>query len=145
MRRCIVLLTAVLMATACAAPVTQIGTVSSASVLQEEALQKRFTLRTLLVEQRRLDRVSYPLLRAAVPICGNDTQARVGVFLGNATGYAAEWVEAARGNGLTDTLQLIDVAPGSAAAKSAARLPRAGKDRRSSAATCRTRSCATTT
>ena len=91
MRRCIVLAVVAVLAAACATPVTQIGTVSSASVLQEEALQKRFTLRTLLVEQRRLDRVSYPLLRAAVPICGNDSQARVGVFLGNAAGYSTEW------------------------------------------------------
>lgn len=60
---------------ACAAPRTQIGSVSREHVRAEQAKQEELARRVAIEQQQRLDRVAQPLLRAAVPVCGTAVRA----------------------------------------------------------------------
>lgn len=62
--------TAALIASACAGPLTQVGTVSRADVKAEQQEQLRLAAELALANQQRVDRLAAPLLHAAGPLCG---------------------------------------------------------------------------
>ena len=106
---------------ACAAPVTQMGTVSQEEILAERSRQLQLALRNDLAMQQRLDDVAYPLLQSAALFCGQHARPRTGLRLANVAQYRADWSSAARALGYTDTLEVFHVPPGSAAERSGVR------------------------
>lgn len=67
-----------------------------------------------LVQQRRLDSVGYPLLRSARPLCVRDASRLTGVHLLSAASFQKDWHAAAVASGVSDTVTVTSVAPGSA-------------------------------
>ncbi len=107
------------MTSACAAPVTQMGTVSPQALRAEQLKQQQLVIRSELKDQDRLDDVGYPLLKAALPLCGpQGTATRSGVQLANIHTFRKEYQPAARALGFSDTLTVVGVAKGSAAERS---------------------------
>lgn len=106
---------------ACAAPRTQVGQISRAALLDEQAAQQRYVLETRLKQQARLQAVGYPLLRSALPLCANDVARRPGVFFTNAASFDKDWRNAARAIGFTDTVSLTQVLAGSGAERAGLR------------------------
>ena len=108
-------LAAVCLATACATPMTQIGTVSRADVDAEVVKQQQLFIQSSFEQQQRLSNVAAPLLRAAVPLCGNAVTTRMGVHTMNRPAFTPEYQEAARTLGFGDTLEIVQVQSGSPA------------------------------
>ena len=109
------LLLALVTATACAAPMTQMGAVSREDVQREQLRQQQFTIESDWKAQSRLEAVALPLLEAAVPLCGEKVAVRSGVAYASVHSYKRDWQAAARAAGLSDTLSIVGVVPGSAA------------------------------
>jgi hypothetical protein len=107
---------------ACAAPITQMGTVSQLDVQREQLRQQQLVIESQWKLQTRLDSVALPLLEAAVPMCGEHVAERSGVHLANVHSYKRDWQDAARAAGLSDTASVISVAPGSAAERAGIRV-----------------------
>src|SRR5262245_35407594 len=62
----------------CVAPASQLGTISPADLKAEQLKQEQLVIRSDLRDQQRLEDVGYPLLKAALPMCGpgaTDTRA----------------------------------------------------------------------
>ena len=105
-----------LIAIGCAAPVSQMGSVSESEIREEQFRQQQFVIRSQLSDQARIDNVGYPLLQAAVPICGpGAASTRTGARLLNVYTFSKEYQPAARALGLSDTLTIVGVTRGSAA------------------------------
>lgn len=100
---------------ACAAPMTQMGTVSPEQVAAEEQRQMLFTLEQFLQQEVRAHAVAYPLLRGAVGLCPNHVGYQTGIFLTNAPAFTKAWQPAARTLGYGDTITVAAVAAGGAA------------------------------
>ena len=100
---------------ACAAPMTQMGAVSRLDVEREQLKQQQLVIESQWKLQSRLDSVALPLLKAAVPMCGDRVAERSGVHFENVQLYKGDWQAAARAAGLSDTLSVTSVIPGSAA------------------------------
>jgi beta-barrel assembly-enhancing protease len=101
--------------TACATPMTQLGSVSQLDVKNEQLKQQQLVVESQWKIQRRLDAVAMPLLKAAVPLCGEHVAVRGGIRFENALMYKKEYRPAARMAGLSDTLSITGVTKGSAA------------------------------
>lgn len=99
----------------CSAPLTQLGGVSNESVKVEQLTQQRFALRAGITSQARLDAVALPLLRSALPLCHDRVTLRSGINMASLHGYTKEWHEAARAEGLSDTLTITSIVKGSGA------------------------------
>jgi hypothetical protein len=99
---------------ACAAPTSQLGTVSPEDIKAEQLKQQQLVIRSNIAEQQRIEDISYPMLRAAVPLCGDRLTLRSGVLVLNLQAYSSEYQAAARAVGFDDTLTVIGVTPGSA-------------------------------
>lgn len=106
---------ALVLATACAAPMTQMGGISKDVVVAEQDKQQQFALRSQLDQQGHVDDVAFPLLRAAVPLCGGAVSRRAGIWFANAYVFPKDWTRAAWGIGLSDTVSVMHVAAGSGA------------------------------
>lgn len=104
-----------LLALACA-PQTQLGSVSADLVAIEAARQQQFALELALKQQHRLQNVSIPLLEAAAPFCGDRIRGASGFVATNAYRWKKDYYNAALSAGFSDTLVVLNVAPGSAAA-----------------------------
>lgn len=100
---------------ACAAPMTQMGSVSKEDVKAEQLTQQRFALRSAITSQARLDAVALPLLHAALPLCHDRVTLRSGISMASVHSYSKEWREAAMAEGFTDTVSITAVVKGSAA------------------------------
>ena len=111
-----------LLLAACAAPLTQMGTVSQLDVQREQLKQQQLVIESQWKLQTRLDSVALPLLKAAVPMCGDRVAERSGVHFENVQLYNRDWQAAARAAGLSDTLSVTSVAPGSAAERAGIRV-----------------------
>lgn len=107
---------------ACIAPTTQLGTIAPELVAAEQLKQQQLVIQSEIAEQKRLVDIAYPMVRAAVPLCGKYIMTRTGVTVSNIQAYRKEYVEAARAFGLTDTLVVTAVAAGSAAEKAGIRV-----------------------
>lgn len=111
------LVSVALLTAGCAAPQTQLGSVSQDQVAIEAARQQQFALELSLKQQHRLQNVAIPLLEAAAPFCGDRVRGASGYIAANAFRWKNDYYNAARSAGFTDTLVVLNVAPGSAAAQ----------------------------
>lgn len=101
----------------CAAPTTRRTPLDEAMVLQEERKQLEIALQTFLRDEARLYDVSYPLLRAALPLCKDEAQKMGGLIVATRHDFPGGYYEAAISTlGLGDELQVIHVVRASAAA-----------------------------
>lgn len=101
----------------CAAPMTQMGSISREDLQAEQLKQQQLVIRSELKDQQRVENVGYPLLQAALPLCGpNATGTRSGLRFANAYSFKKDYQPAARAMGFTDTLAVVAIARGSAAA-----------------------------
>src|SRR4029079_8862104 len=82
----------------------------------EAARQQQFALELALKQQHRLQNVAIPLLEAAAPFCGERTRGASGFVATNAYRWKKDYYNAALSAGFSDTLVVLNVAPGSAAA-----------------------------
>lgn len=104
------------LAAACAAPTSQIATVSTDEMRAEQLKQQAFVVRADLADQQRVLDVGFPLLRAALPICGQGaTTTRAGVYFANQYAAGKDYQSAVRALGFSDTLTVIAVVKGSGA------------------------------
>ena len=116
-RRLSLMLVAGLMLTACVTPTTERTKLDASAVEHERAYQRQLVIRRELEYRQRLTAVSYPLLRAATPLCVNDLGRGVGLAFANVWAYAPEYREAAAAVlGLDERVRIIQVLPGSASA-----------------------------
>lgn len=99
----------------CAAPQTQIGSISSAEVAIEQARQQQFVLENVIQQTSRVQRVATPIFVAAAPLCGDRLRSISGIWVANAHSFGSEFHMAARSLGLSDTLVVLSVVPGSPA------------------------------
>jgi predicted Zn-dependent protease len=104
-----------LFSAACAAPITQVGSVTREQVELEQLKQQQLVIQSSLKEQERLSDVAAPLLRAAVPLCTDAVAVRMGIRAMNRNSFKEGYGEAARALGFSDTLQLVGVDKGSPA------------------------------
>lgn len=101
---------------ACATTTTQLATLEPALVEAEQQKQRALAIRTQWDQQARLDSVSYPLLKAAVPLCEGNTALGVGFHFGDIHGIEQRWVHASeQALGLKSTPTVVRVAHGSPA------------------------------
>jgi len=105
-------------ALAACAPVTQRPQVDDKAVAQEARKQRELALQDLAEDQSHLFRISYPILTRGADLCAEDVHPAIGIRHGNLHSMPKEMREAgSRVLGLTDKLQVIQVAAGSAAAR----------------------------
>jgi hypothetical protein len=79
----------------CVTPTTERAELDAGVVDRERELQRRLVIEHELEYQRRLMAVSYPLLRAATPLCVNDLGRGVGLRFANIYAYEPEYHRAA--------------------------------------------------
>lgn len=104
-----------LMLSACVATTTQLGTVSQDVIRAEQLKQQQLVLESQFADQKRLADIAYPMLKAAVPLCGRWISTRLGLYTLNLHTVAKEYREAAVTLGFGDTLTVVAVTAGSAA------------------------------
>lgn len=102
---------------ACVTPTTQLATISPELVKAEQLKQQQLVIQSGLAEQRRLEDLVHPMVRAAAPLCGQWVTTRSGVRVGNIHLWTRDYHEAARALGFSDTLVVVGVAAGSPAAR----------------------------
>ena len=101
--------------TACAIPMTQLGTVSLDDVRAEQLKQQQLAIQWDLRQQQRVEDVGHALLAAATPFCNGGVAPRTGIRFANVYSFSREYQPAARALGFSDTLVVVGVARGSAA------------------------------
>jgi beta-barrel assembly-enhancing protease len=99
----------------CAAPMTQMGAVSEDQVKAEQLKQQQLVLESEWKFQQRLESVAYPLLKGALPLCGDHMALRSGINFATVHAYKRDWHAAARAAGLSDTVSVVGVVQGSGA------------------------------
>lgn len=100
----------------CVAPATQMGSVSQLELRNEQLRQQELVITSQLQEQQRVENIGWPLLRAALPLCGpGATALRSGVQLANVYTFNKEYQPAARALGFTDTATIVGITKGSRA------------------------------
>jgi len=108
-------LAAVIACTACTPPATQMGTVAPEQLQAEQLKQQQLVITSEIAEHQRLANVAYPMLKAAVPLCGKWITTPTGMVAINAWIYSKDYQAAARTLGYGDTLTVVSVTKGSAA------------------------------
>jgi hypothetical protein len=115
-RQRLLLALAALACSACVAPSTQLNAISPADLEAEQLKQQQLVIRGDLRDQQRIEDVGYPLLKAALPMCGPGAKTtRSGLRFANVHTFSKQYQPAARAMGFTDTLTVVGVARGSAA------------------------------
>jgi len=111
-----------LLVSACA-PTTKRVRVDDQATQLEARKQRQAALQAYMDDQRRLMRVSYPLLTKGSDLCGEDIRYTTGLALGNsATLLGEDFKESAQSSyQLSDEVQAVYVIPGSAADKAGVR------------------------
>ena len=99
------------------APTTQRVRVSDVAAETEARKQRQIALQAYLEDQRRLMKVSYPLLTKGSDLCGDDIRYTTGMALANSTTLLGEQFRetAAADYQLSDAVQVVYVVPQSAA------------------------------
>ena len=101
----------------CAAPTTQLAPLPAGAVKAEQEKQRELALQDNEVQQARLDSISYPILASGTPLCRADRGTQMGFRVVTIHEYDVEMRDAAaRALRLGDTLTVLSVTPGSAAA-----------------------------
>lgn len=112
----VIFLSVALLLGGCVGTTTHQAPVSPVAVAEEEERQRELVLSELHGAQQRLDDHAFPLLRAAVPLCGDKISPRYGVTYGSIAEFSGDWIPAARtALGLGDTVQVRRVTDGSPA------------------------------
>jgi len=113
------LLSLAALVTACATPTTKQVELAPDLVNLEKARQRQLALETQSEHQKRLSDLAYPLLTGAVPLCHDDVAPLLGMQYRSVYYWKdEEWRDAARGAlGVGDSVQVVDVAAGSPAAR----------------------------
>lgn len=97
------------------APVTQRPTIDDKAVAEETRKQRLLVLQELLDDQARLNRVAYPILARAAPLCDGKIRASIGAQVSSAQDLPKDFRESAAGLGLGNALQVIQVIAGTPA------------------------------
>jgi len=105
----------IVFAQGCAAPITQVGSVTQEQIAVEQLKQQQLVIQSSFEQQQRLSDVAGPLLQAAAPICGDAVALRMGIRAMNRPAFPQAYREPARALGFSDTLQLVGVDRGSPA------------------------------
>jgi len=100
---------------ACAAPMTQQGSVSKLDIQNEALKQQQLVIESSIASNTRLQKIALPLLEAARPLCGDHVAGRTGIQFASASMYDKDWRTAAHMAGISDTVSVVAVVPGSAA------------------------------
>lgn len=100
---------------ACTPPSTQMGQVAPEQLQAEQLKQQQLVISSEIADHQRLSNVAYPMLKAAVPLCGKWIATRTGIVAINAYIYAKDYQSAARALGFGDTLAVATVTKGSTA------------------------------
>ena len=105
------------------APITQRVRVDNAAAAVEAQKQRQTALEAYVDEQKRLLRVSYPLLTKGADLCGNDLRYTTGMVLANSTSLLGmDFKETAASTyKLSDKVQALYVIPGSSAEQAGVR------------------------
>jgi hypothetical protein len=106
---------------ACAAPMTQQGSVSRVDVQNEALKEQQLVIESSVASNTRAQKIALPLLKAARPMCGDHVAGRTGIQFASVAMYPKDWQTAARMAGLRDTVSVIAVTPGSAAERAGVR------------------------
>jgi len=106
---------------ACAAPMTQQGSVSRLDIQNEALKQQQLVIESSIASNTRLQKIALPLLEAARPLCGDHVAGRTGIQFASVAMYPKDWQTAARMAGLGDTVSVVAVTPGSAAERAGIR------------------------
>ena len=94
----------------CATTTTRLAPIAREDVVAEEANQRELVLVELAKAQDRLNRLSYPLLTAATPLCTDKTGHRFGFTYRTVHDFKGPWMVAARtALGLSDTVSVAAV------------------------------------
>ena len=111
-----------LLVSACA-PTTQRVRVDNQATQVEARKQRQVALQAYMDDQRRLMRVSYPLLTKGSDLCGEDLRYTTGMALANSSTLLGEDFRESAQNTyqLTDEVKAVYVIPGSAADKAGIR------------------------
>jgi len=102
---------------ACATAGTRPTPATPESVHAAQLEQQRLLIARDLRQQRRVDEVGHKLLAAATPFCAGAAASGTGVRFANVHSFPSSYEEAARGLGFSDTVIIVSVARGSAAAR----------------------------
>lgn len=105
----------VLLLLGCAGTSTQFANLSPELVRAEQIRQQQLVITSSIREQQRLADIAAPMMRQAVPLCGDRVTASSGVLVANLHSWAREYHPAARALGYSDTLRVVGVTRGSAA------------------------------
>jgi hypothetical protein len=103
---------------ACAVPQTQMGSVSAADLAQEADAQRRFVIESGWSNEGRVDRLIYPLSRASVELCGLKARPELGARLAVQESWPRDYRGVAGAMGISDSVTVTHVTPGSPAAAS---------------------------
>jgi len=98
------------------APVSKLPAVDSKLAEAEAEKQRELAVDQILMDQSRLHRVAYPILRENVALCDEKVRLGTGIMLVNKFQFPEQFRSAAvRVANLSDVLQIQEVAPGSPA------------------------------
>jgi hypothetical protein len=109
-RRAAVCRAAILATTACVAPTTQQASLTKSQLVAEQHRQEELAVQATLAQQQRLDRVAWPILRTALPLCAERTELRAGISVATVHDFPGNLQGGARRLGLSDTLMVTSVA-----------------------------------
>jgi Zn-dependent protease with chaperone function len=109
------ILTVAIACAACTPPATQMGQIAPEQLQEEQLKQQQLVISSEIAAHQRLTNVAYPMLKAAIPICGKWIATRTGIVALNAYVYSKEYQPAARALGYGDTLTVVTVTKGSTA------------------------------
>ena len=102
----------------CATPSTKRVAVDDDLVQKEAKKQREIALKAQIAYQRRLMRVSYPILEASAPMCADDIRPSLGIVYVNRHSFAHDFQDVAvEVFGLGDRLQIGQLIPGSSGEK----------------------------
>ncbi len=100
----------------CAAPTTHRTKVDDALIEIEARKQREIAFDTMLSGRQRLTAIAHPLLKAAAPLCGEETHLSLGAVFTNKYLFAEEFRDIAVVKlGVGEPLQILQVIGGSAA------------------------------
>ena len=109
------LLTLAVACAACTPPATRMGEIAPQQLQEEQLKQQELVLSSEIAAHNRLADVAYPMLKAAIPMCGKRISTTSRVLAINAYLYSKDYQPAARALGYGDTLTIVSVPRGSAA------------------------------
>lgn len=102
---------------ACVAPQSQMGTIGAVDLANEAETQSRFAIESEWENQARVDRLLYPLARASVGLCGPKARPELGARLAVRDSWTRDFRSAAAALGISDSVTVTHVSPGSPIAK----------------------------